>query len=464
LTFIGFTVVTLPLIAALVMALLNVDSMVRQSQSVIYQATQAMQLSQQLVKELTELERYARQYLVLGDADVWALYLEEHEEFTEIAIDLRQLSLGPNLEKPLSEMISIEQALYAWLHAGLEQKDDSTLATRYFSNLSSLGELLLLESSENIWNKADNIQNHAETTKKLLLWQSIVLIPVALFIALIFTILITKPLRQLGRSIHDLGSGHFEVPVTITGPRDISHLGERLEWLRNRLTDLEAQKTSVLRNISHDLKTPLTALREGTELLSDNTLGTLNPTQREIASILKTNCLKLQKQVEDLLSFGASQQHLESNITEIIKIPSLLREVLTAHKLEIQSKQLKFKGHLVDCEVLGDPTQLRAIFDNLFSNAIKYSPNNGKISAVLRIQGCKMVLDLLDQGPGIDSLDKDRLFDPYFQGKITSQGPIKGTGLGLAIAQEFARLHQGIIEVINNSAGAHFRLTLPLEN
>jgi len=118
----------------------------------------------------------------------------------------------------------------------------------------------------------------------------------------------------------------------------------------------------------------------------------------------------------------------------------------------------------VDCEILGDPAQLRVIFDNLFSNAIKYSPDNGQISVVLQIQGNRMVLDVLDQGPGIDPLDKDRLFDPYFQGRVASQGVVKGTGLGLAIAQEFAKLHQGIIEAINHSVGAHFRLTLPLEN
>ena len=99
LTFIGFTVVTLPLIAALVLALLNVDSMVKHSQSAIYDATQAMQLSQQLVKELTEMERYARQHLVLGDTDVWALYLEEHEEFTKIAAGLQLFSLGQSQEK-----------------------------------------------------------------------------------------------------------------------------------------------------------------------------------------------------------------------------------------------------------------------------------------------------------------------------------------------------------------------------
>lgn len=463
LTFIGFTVVTLPLIAVLVLAILNVDSMVKHSQSALYDATQAMQLSQQLVKELTEMERYARQHLVLGDADVWALYLEEHEEFTKIATGLQLFLLGQNQKKTISEIISIEQGLYSWLYAGIDHKDDAILATQYFRDLSSLGERLLLEGSGNIQSKANSIQLEAETTKNLLLWQSVALIPVALLIALIFTILITKPLRQIGRSIHNLGDGHFEIPITITGPRDIRHLGERLEWLRNRLADVEAQKTSVLRHISHDLKTPLTALREGTELLADKTLGRLNHGQREIVAILRTNCLKLQKQVEDLLSFGASQQQLDASTRELVKVPSLLNEVVTAHRLAIKSKHLEFKGRLVDCEVLGDPAQLRVIFDNLFSNAIKYSPDNGQISVILRTEGSMMVLDVLDQGPGIDPLDKERLFDPYFQGRVPSQGTVKGTGLGLAIAQEFARLHQGIIEAINHSVGAHFRLTLPME-
>ena len=464
LTFIGFTVVSLPLIAALVLAVFNVDRMVNHGQSAVYQSAQAMQLSQQLVKELTEIERFARQYQILGDTDVWRLYLEERAEFTVLAYELGKLSLTWKQHEALSDLNTVEQLLYSWLSTtATSDKEDVSTTADCFDDMSALGERLLQEGSNNIQRKAESIQRQAKSTKNLLLSQSVILIPVALLIALFFTILITKPLRQIGRSIHDLGSGQFETPVTITGPRDIRYLGKRLEWLRNRLTDLEAQKTSVLRHISHDLKTPLTALREGTELLSDQTLGKLNQQQREIASILKTNCLKLQKHVEDLLNFGAIHQQLASDTRESVKIPPLLHEVFSAHKLPVKSKRLKFKGSLVDCSVFGNPTQLRVILDNLVSNAIKYSPENGQVTVVLRIQGRRMVLDVLDQGPGVDTEEKARLFDPYFQGRIASQGPIKGTGLGLAIAQEFARLHEGFIEVVDQSAGAHFRLTLPLE-
>lgn len=461
---IGFTVVTAPLLAALALALYNVDGMVKHSQSAIYDASQAVQLGRQLATELTEMERYARQFLILGDEDVFELYLEEHEEFIKITTDFQQLLLGQKQTQLLSQITSIEQNLYSWLPDSVQGKESSTQASEYFQHLSSLSQRLILESSRNIQDRLDSIQHEAETTKNLLVWQSMALIPAAFIIALIFTFLITKPLRQVGHSIRHLGSGNFDIPIKISGSRDVEELGKHLDWLRNRLADLEAQKTSVLRHISHDLKTPLTALREGTELLADNTLGTLNQQQTEIASILQTNCLKLQKQVEDLLSFGASQHQLEAHSRETIEVPSLLHEVATAHKLAIQSKGLTLIGHLANCEVVGDPMQLRVIFDNLFSNAIKYSPDKGEITVILTTQGSRMILDMQDQGPGIDPLDKDWLFDPYYQGKVTSQGPVKGTGLGLAIAQEFARLHKGIIEVISQSVGAHFRLTLPMEN
>src|SRR6185295_5526900 len=86
-------------------------------------------------------------------------------------------------------------------------------------------------------------------------------------------------------------------------PQDLQYLGERLEWLRLRLRDLEEQQNRFLRHVSHELKTPLTAVREGAELLRDRVGGDLSPEQREIVRIVRQNSLQLQKLIEDLLTY-----------------------------------------------------------------------------------------------------------------------------------------------------------------
>ena len=115
--------------------------------------------------------------------------------------------------------------------------------------------------------------------------------------------------------------------------------------------------------------------------------------------------------------------------------------------------------------MIGDGNKIRAIVDNLLSNAIKYSPRAGEISLELRIEDDFAILDVVDEGPGIQPGDRPRIFDSFYQGKNVPEGRIKGSGLGLAIAREYALAHGGLIEVLDRSdgaRGAHFRLRLPL--
>jgi two-component system sensor histidine kinase GlrK len=96
----------------------------------------------------------------------------------------------------------------------------------------------------------------------------IALVPTAILLIASLTFLIAKPITQVSASIRGLGEGNFAKPIQIQGPGDMVRLGEQLDWLRERLVTLEAQKTRFLQHISHELKTPLTALREGSDLLS----------------------------------------------------------------------------------------------------------------------------------------------------------------------------------------------------
>lgn len=139
----------------------------------------------------------------------------------------------------------------------------------------------------------------------MVFWQAIILIPVALLVMLLITFLIAKPIRRMDAAINRLGEGEYTEPISIDGPGDLRSLGERLDWLRTQLELLEQQKQRFLRHVSHELKTPLTAIREASELLRDGVGGTLSEQQQEIIGILRESSLRLQKMIENLLSYTA---------------------------------------------------------------------------------------------------------------------------------------------------------------
>ena len=122
-------------------------------------------------------------------------------------------------------------------------------------------------------------------------------------LAILFAVLIARPIRQLDQAIRQMGTADFTHAIEVNGPQDLRYLGQRLEWLRTRLHELEEQQNRFLRHVSHELKTPLTAVREGAELLRDNVGGELSPEQREIVRIVRENTLSLQKLIEDLLTY-----------------------------------------------------------------------------------------------------------------------------------------------------------------
>jgi two-component system sensor histidine kinase GlrK len=231
-----------------------------------------------------------------------------------------------------------------------------------------------------------------------------------------------------------------------------------------RLHDLEEQQNRFLRHVSHELKTPLTAVREGAELLRDNVGGTLSAAQREIVRIVRQNTLSLQKLIEDLLTYHQTRA-MEPQTVGPVSMAEVVARVLSEHKLAAFARMVTFEQQLDPALVVGDADKVRTIVDNLVSNAIKYSPRSASITVALGVDGSFAVLDVIDRGPGIDREERERIFDSFYQGRAPVDGRVKGSGLGLAIAREYALAHGGRIEVMDRAErerGAHFRLWLPL--
>jgi two-component system sensor histidine kinase GlrK len=128
----------------------------------------------------------------------------------------------------------------------------------------------------------------------------------------------------------------------------------------------------------------------------------------------------------------------------------------------MRSKNLSLNLSASDLQIEADENKIEVIIDNLLSNAIKFSPAGGTIRVQLRRRGSDAVIDFMDEGPGISPEERGRVFEPFYLGNTVYTGPVKGTGLGLAIVREYATVHQGSAEIIDDgSPGAHLRVILP---
>jgi two-component system sensor histidine kinase GlrK len=275
-----------------------------------------------------------------------------------------------------------------------------------------------------------------------------------------FTYLISKPISQVSAGIQGLGQGQFARPIEIQGPGDLVRLGEQLDWLRQRLVTLEAQKTRFLQHISHELKTPLTALREGSDLLSSGVVGNLNAEQREIARILQHNSIELRKLIEGLLNYSAVHAQTSYLDAKIVPLNDLVRRVIEDRKLAIVSKGIRIELATDNVAAYCDEDKIRVVLDNLLSNAIKFSPDRGLISFRLYKDAGDAVFEVSDEGPGIPAHEREKVFEAFYKGVDPPVAAVKGSGLGLSIVKEYVLLHRGRIEILEGP-GAHFRIRLP---
>ena len=460
----GFLLVSLPLVYALGELILSLDQLQTQGREAVQQAAEAGRASRQLFEQAVTLERIVRQHVILEDNALLEDYGRVRQEFRSTAGQLALLPLDPEPLVALDALTDSEIRLHKLLTATQRSTEMQRQLTDGYARLSDRTQAMLAVTNRLTESAIERLREIATQGRQKWLYLALATAGIALALAILFAVLIARPIRQLDQAIRRMGTADFTHAIEVNGPQDLRYLGQRLEWLRSRLSELEEQQNRFLRHVSHELKTPLTAVREGAELLRDNVGGKLSAEQREIVRIVRENTLSLQKLIENLLTYQETRA-IQPQTVGPVPVADVVRRVLNEHKLAALARMVSFDEKLGPELVVGDGDKVRTIVDNLISNAIKYSPRSASIVVALGSEQGFAVLDVIDRGPGIDPEERARIFDSFYQGRPPVDGRVKGSGLGLAIARDYALAHGGRIEVSDRADlghGAHFRLWLPL--
>lgn len=453
---VAFFLAVLPLTAGLFAMTVAIQKLSTQSQQAVFDAARIAHGSRQLAEVLPTLERAARQSQVLQDESLRAGYERLREEFAEVIALMQDMPLDAEMRALLNRMVEEEAGAYQ-----LQGKGQGRDLTEAFSRLAVTGSEMLVHSSAVIDREASALKGQAEEAENSARLQLLVVVPVALLVVAGFTYLLARPIAQIEAGIRSLGERRFHERVVVEGPDDLVQLGEQLNWLRERLQQLEEQKAQFLRHVSHELKTPLTALREGSELLAEGTAGALAPRQQEIVRILRDNSLHLQQLIEDLLRHGEAEFRAVRLEIREFPLADLVTGVAERHGIAMQAKQLTLRKEVMAQQLRSDPERVRVILDNLLSNAIKHAPAGSEIGLLASIEAGQLQLQVLDAGPGVPADVRERVFEPFFRGATPPGSKVKSTGLGLSICRDHVRALGGTITI--GDGRGDFRVVLPVE-
>jgi len=460
---VGFGLVALPMLVAVVWALVSLDRLAEQSEQLVVSGVSSAENNRLLAEQAASLERVSRQYLVLRNDDSLGLLQQDLTALEGTLDNMAALTEQADAVSLARAVRVLARRTVQTLSEGNPGTTDAENVIADFATLRQRLTRLSLVLDTHIELELSKLQESTRHAQQVSAWQTAALVPGTLILVLFFTLLIARPIRQIDRAIKQLGQSGFSKPIEVKGPSDLERLGRQLEWLRVRLLELAQEKNRFLRHMSHELKTPLANIREGTELLLDGTVGDLDQPQREVTDILRMNGLKLQQLIENLLSFSAWQTKNEVLTLSDFPLRALVVSVAKAQRLALKAAQIQLRLEIEDIVVNADRDKLRTVLDNLLSNAVKFTPKEGVITIRANSTPDWFVLEFADTGPGIPEEESPRIFEAFFQGNEEQGGQIAGTGIGLSVVLECIQAHDGSVELVNSDefSGAHFRIQIP---
>ena len=459
---VAFLLIGLLLGAAALRALFSLEALMAQSRDSAAQAIALSTAAQSLSERSLTMERAARQSLVLRDNQLRQRFTEAAGNARDILKRLEDNELPPEFSfNWLQQLTVITELLEGPPETALDRERE---VARAFREIDGHSASIAQKVQSIIGTRNEALQARFETSRQELTQQVLGSIFVAAVMALGFGVWLARPFQRIEKAIQGLGENRLDVPIDIAGPADVRRVSQQLDWLRLRLTELDADKARFLRHISHELKTPLASLHEGVAVLGDGVAGALNPSQAEVVNILQHNTLMLQHQIEALLRFNAAAFEARQLKREQTDLMGVLEDQIDAQRLHWQAQGLTVRAEGASVVLPIDREKIASAVGNLLSNAIRFSPHGGVIRLVLLDLPGRVSLDILDQGPGVAEADRDRIFEPFYRGERQPQGAVRGTGIGLSIVHEYIVAHGGRIELLPQRQGAHFRIELPHAN
>lgn len=449
----------LPLILAIGYAGWSLTLQAHEQRSLLLSINGLNSLDAAVARQITGLERAARQYYLIGEPRFYEIYQERLLALRDYQRDL--VFQLPTVEGPnLKELVEMAADIGYQLETDLNNTTETYLNDSW-RKVNQAKEMFSEQIEQVTEQSIRESELRFETVLRRLLLIGSLAIPGTIFLISLSTITVVKPLWRLANAIQRLGHHRWEKPVTIDGPADFVALGNSLEWMREQLLISDRQKQAFARHITHELKSPLAAIVEAESLLSDQVPGPVNDSQRNVLAILRQNADNLSGLIQQLLNYNAVKHSLKPD-KSIVDIHALCDKLRT-HLLSIPLNSnigWRCEGELES--VVSDYACLDMILSNLLSNACSVVAPDGIVSITWGTSNGHWWLRVADNGPGIDPEEIAHIFKPFYQGKQRRQGPLKGSGIGLSIVQECVNTLDGIIEVTSSPGSTQFTMQFPL--
>jgi signal transduction histidine kinase len=284
---------------------------------------------------------------------------------------------------------------------------------------------------------------------------------IAVLLVYIFSLRLSKPLKQIKNAAAKISNGEFEKRLDIKSRDEIGELARTFNQMAAALQNLEEMRRGFIANVSHELRTPMTSIRGFVEGILDGTIP--QERQNHYLTIVRDETNRLNRLVNDLLDLAKMEAGEMKLSLMPVDINELLRKCVIKLETLLLEKELTVDADFEEDDILvkADADAIERVVYNLIHNAIKFTPAGGNIKLLTIVQKDKVEVTVRDNGAGIDEEELEMIWDRFYKSDKSRSRDKTGTGLGLAIVRNIINEHSQKIWVESKAGeGTSFTFTL----
>jgi len=459
---IGVILAMLPLLLVVLLAVKTMRDSTALGHTLDAQVFEQTKAVQSVMQKTGDIERKARLYVLLSDPALRQPYERESYEMARSALrqaldELLAMQIDSRIALRAKELAEKEILIYQQIVGGNGQ-NPALPVDGVFQGFRASSNALSHEFESHVDRQFAQVRLHSASFEAALFNKGALLLTLSLLLIVSMLWMLTKSQRQLRSAVACLVEGQWKQPIEINGPRDMSILGERLEWLRGRLLDLSFSRQLLAENVAREIEQRSQALEQTGRLLTVRAEEEANAACLKLTKSLNQQILPLQALADAMKSYAQIDQ-LGDAPKQLVAMQAVVDAALFELEPAIEAKSIILKPMIRSLKLEGNPQQLRYIVDILLEWAVQRSPHDGEIRISLRDSDGRMELDIEDEGPFIATDQRKYLFEP-----LQSADSADGPWLSLAQAKAYVINHRGKIEILDchQQLGARVRVLIPV--
>lgn len=472
--FIVYCIIVVIVLSVSIFAILKLREFNAGTQHILRVDNRIVDIEEELNRLILSQVRFEKKYMITQDPSLYDQFISAKNEFTKGLAEARAL-VDTTPKRETMERIETAYSDYQSLveREAKEVRAKRSYPARWFEREKEravdaiLANLETLEghSRRDIALRMKALREGANSAQKLALLISGLAFFFVLGMSLLITRSITRPLHLLMGEIKEISKGVFQCDLKISSPPEIAELTRAFNAMCERLAAVDKMKSDFFATMSHELRTPLASLREGTNLLLEGVGGPLTEKQKRLLTILSGESNRLIGLVNSVLDLSKMEAGMMTYRFQQGSLSSLLEQALAEMVPLFEAKKIALETKMDSSipSIFMDSEKMLQALRNLLGNAVKFTPDGGRIRVDVVKEEKKVKVSVQDSGPGIPKEYLSTIFNKFQQVSSTETYGSKGTGLGLAIAKHIVTSHGGEIWAESQPGeGSTFCFVLPL--